>query len=92
VCAAMKLAERALQTRGFARRGSPRSGAVGFKMTRANADLKPSKYGHAVAMRTSTAKMIPQNGLSVSAASGSEDLDNSRGLQVWSRTCYTHVK
>jgi hypothetical protein len=77
----MKLAERALQMRGFARQGSPRSGAVGFKMTRANADLKPSEYGHAVAMRTSTPKVIPQNGLSVSAASGSEALDNLCDLQ-----------
>jgi hypothetical protein len=88
----MKVAERGLRSREFTRAGSPRGGAVRFQMTRANADLKLAKFGHRVAMRTSMPKVIPQNDLSVLPAPESEHLDNSRGLQVWSRTCYTHVK
>ena len=60
---------------------------MGLKMTRANVDLKPSRYGPAVAMP----KTIPQDDLSLTAASQSEGLDKATGLQVWSRTCYTHV-
>jgi hypothetical protein len=75
----MKVAERGLRTRGFARRGSPRSGAIGFEMTRANADLKPAKCGHAVAMRTSMPTPISRNELSITAVSQSEALDNPEG-------------
>lgn len=88
----MKMVKRGQQSRGFAREGSPRSRAVGLGLTRANADLTGSKYGPAVAIRTSTPNVVPQNDLSPTAAPRSEDLDNSVGRQVWSRTCYTHVK
>jgi hypothetical protein len=75
----MKVAKRGLQTRGFARRGSPRSGAIGFEMTRANADLKPANCGQPVAMRTSMPNVISEDGLSLPAASQSEPLDNPEG-------------
>ena len=88
----MKVGDLGGKARGFTRAGWPRSGAVGFKMTIANADLKPAKYGPAVAMRTSMPKMISPDDLSFAAASQSERLDKATGLQVWSRTCYTHVK
>jgi hypothetical protein len=88
----MNVVERGLQTRGLTRAGSHRSGVIRFKKTWANVDLKPAKYGPALAVQTSMPKVIPQKDLSASAASRSEDLDNSRGLQVWSRTCYTYVK
>jgi hypothetical protein len=44
------------------------------------------------AMPTSMPIAVSQKDLSVSTAWWSEALDNSPGLQVWSRTCYTHVK
>jgi hypothetical protein len=75
----MKIAKRGLQTHGFAHRGSPRSGAIGFEMTRANADLKPANCGQAVAMRTSMPNVISEDGLSIQAASRSEPLDNPEG-------------
>jgi hypothetical protein len=81
VSAAMKVAELGVQARGRARRGSPRSRATGFKMSRANVCLKPLRCGRAVAMRTSVPIVISQNNLSVLMASESEILDNSRGLQ-----------
>ena len=76
---AMKVGELGGQARGFTRSGWPRRGAVGFKMTIANADLKPAKYGPAVAMRTSRPKVISPDDLSFAAASQSERLDNSQG-------------
>jgi hypothetical protein len=88
----MKVAEPGLQRPGFDRAGFARSAAIGFKMTRANADLKPSKCGRALAMRTSTAQVFSADDLSFPAASQSERLDNPCEVQVWSRTCYTHVK
>jgi hypothetical protein len=77
----MKVAELGVQTRGCARRGSLRSRATGFKMSRANVCLKPCRRGRGVVMRTSISIVISQNNLSVFTASESEILDNSRGLQ-----------
>ena len=75
----MKVAEQGLQTPGFDRAGFARSAAVGFKMTRANTDLTPSKCGRAIAMRTSTARVFSADYLSFPAASQSEPLDNPEG-------------
>jgi hypothetical protein len=77
----MKVAGRGPQTCGFAHAGWPRTDSVGFLMTRAKADLKLSRFGHAAAMRMSMRKVISKNDLSFQAASQSERLDNATGLQ-----------
>jgi hypothetical protein len=87
----MKVANPGGQARGCVRRRPPGSEASGYKMTSTNVCLDPRRCGRASAMGTSMAQVISPDDLSFPAASQSEDLDNSRGLQVWSRTCYTHV-
>jgi hypothetical protein len=77
----MKVAAIGLRGRGYARSGSPLSEAAGFNVTTENACLTPCGRGRAVALQTSMPSLISQNELSVAAASQSEALDNSGGLQ-----------
>ena len=87
----LKVADIGVQALGRARPGSP---AAGYRIDDDHGKRvsQACRRARLVAMRTSTPKASPQNDLSLPAASQSEDLDNSPGLQVWSRTCYTHVK
>jgi hypothetical protein len=78
----MKRTEPGVKVRGCARRGSPRSDAPGFEMTRANAlSHSVCQRGTTVAMQTSMSTVMPPNDLSFLLASTSEALDNGRGLQ-----------
>jgi hypothetical protein len=87
---ALKVADMGVRAHGRARPGSP---AAGYRIGGDHGKRVSQACGaRSVVMRTSMSTVIPQNDLSLPAASRSEDLDNSLGLQVWSRTCYTHVE
>ena len=79
-----------VQARGRARRDSP---ATDHRIIDDHGKRVAHIGGRArpVAIPTSMAIVVSQKDSSVSAAWRSEALDNSPGLQVWSRTCYTHV-
>jgi hypothetical protein len=87
---ALKVADIGVRAHRRARPGSPAAGYRigddhGIRVSQACRGARP------VVMRTSMSTGIRQNDLSLPAASQSELLDNPCDLQVWSRTCYTHV-
>lgn len=91
MCDALKVAGTGARARGRAR---PRSLAADHRIGDDH-DIRVSRAcrrTRLAGMRTSMSTVIPRDDLSLPAASQSEHLDNACGLQVWSRTCYTHVK
>jgi hypothetical protein len=88
---ALRVADMGARAHGRARPGSP---AANYRIgdDHGKRVSRDSRRVRLVAMRTSMSTVIPGNDLSLPAASQSEGLDNPCDLQVWSRTCYTHVQ